>query len=104
MSRIAYTVSASFDDESVRDEFIAWLEDGHVDAVIKGGAHSATIVKYDPEEPGNPFAAEARYVFSTREMFDRYVEHYAPALREEGLQRFGPERGVRFCRSIGEIV
>ena len=28
----------------------------------------------------------------------------APGLRAEGLARFGPERGVRFERRVGEIV
>jgi len=104
MTRIAYTVHAEFDNESVRDEFVEWLEDGHVDAVIKGGAHSAMIVRFGPDNADASWGVEVRYIFSTREIFDRYQEHYAPALRADGLERFPPERGVRLSRTIGEIV
>lgn len=101
---IAYTVIASFEDEPTRDEFVAWLEDGHVDAVIAGGAHSAAIVRLDRDGPTDPILVEVRYLFSTRELLDRYLRQSAPALRADGLKRFPPERAVTFRRTIGEIV
>lgn len=104
MSRIAYTVRALCPDEAVAAAYVAWLEDGHIDEVIKGGAHSAMIVRLEPERPGGPARVEVRYVFSTREVFDRYIRECAPGLRAEGLKRFGPESGVVFERTIGEIV
>jgi len=100
-TRIAYTVIATLPDEKTANEYIAWLEDGHVDAVIEHGAHSALIVRIT--EPAKPIQVETRYVFSTRALFDRYVERYAPALREEGLEKFPPKRGVSFQRRVGEI-
>lgn len=105
MTRIAYTVIATFPDSRTRDQYIAWLEDGHVDQVIAGGAHSAMIVKLDQDPPGSgPIIAEVRYVFSTRELFDRYIREHAPALRADGLAKFPPERGIGFRRSVGEII
>lgn len=101
---IAYTVIATFPDRATRDEYIAWLEDGHVDQVIKGGAHSASIVKLDQTSATDPVRAEVRYFFSTRALYERYIEHHAPALRADGLRRFGPERGISFQRTVGEIV
>ncbi len=101
---IAYTVSAAFPDEALREEYIAWLEDGHVDAVIAGGAHSAAIVRLDRERPSEPIAVEVRYVFSTREVLEKYVEEFAPGLRAEGLKRFPAERGIVFRRAVGEIL
>jgi hypothetical protein len=45
-----------------------------------------------------------QYIFTTRELFDRYVSTFAPALRADGLKRFPPERGITFERLVGEIV
>lgn len=104
MSAIAYTVSATLPDDSVASRYIAWLEDGHLDAVIKAGAHSAMIVRMDKERTGDPPRVETRYIFATRASFDAYVKHHAPALRADGLKLFGPESGVRFSRSIGEVL
>lgn len=70
-------------------------------AVIRGGASSATIVRQ--QEP-DPLRIEVRYVFPSREAFDRYVREFAPALRAEGLALFGPDSGVEFVRSLGVIA
>ena len=109
MARIAYTVTATLPDDRVAREYIAWLEDGHVDAVISGGAHSGMIVRLDPPppqqgQPDAPIQVETRYVFATHELFNHYLEHVAPALRADGLRRFGPERGVKYYRRTGSII
>ena len=36
--------------------------------------------------------------------FDRYEADHAPALRTDGMARFGSIPGVLFERSVGEIV
>ena len=46
----------------------------------------------------------ARYVFPSREAFDRYVREVAPALRAEGLAKFGPQTGVLMERSVSEVA
>jgi hypothetical protein len=104
MKRIAYTVTATLPDEATAREYIAWLEGGHIDQVIEGGAHSAIIVRMDHDNAGDLPRIEVRYIFSTREVFDRYVREHAPRLRADGLKRFGPERRINFARSVGEIV
>lgn len=103
MTAIAYTVSASIPDEPTRRDYIAWLEDGHIDEVLKHGAHSAMIVRLDRDGDAEPFRVETRYIFATRALFDRYTQQHAPALREEGKRLFIP-RGVTFSRTIGEVV
>ncbi|HVZ93665.1 MAG TPA: DUF4286 family protein [Phycisphaerales bacterium] len=106
MSAVAYTVTAILPEETIAERYIAWLEDGHVDAVIAGGAHSATIVRLDrePSDPPGVERVEVRYIFPTRAVFEKYVEVYAPALRSEGIKLFGPDSGVRFERRTGTIV
>lgn len=109
MKRIAYTVCATLPDEETAGEFVAWLEGGHIQEVISGGAHSAMIVRMDHEgasqdQRGARPRIEVRYIFLTREAFDRYVLLHAPRLRAEGLRRFPTERGIAFSRSVGEIL
>lgn len=103
MARILYMVTATLPDEPTAQEYVAWLEDGHVDRVIDGGAHSGMIVRLEGA-PGERPRVETHYVFSTRELFDGYVRQHAPALRAEGLKKFPAERGIVFERRVGEIV
>lgn len=102
MGAIAYSVVATLPDQQTADEYVAWLEDGHVDKVVEGGAHSAMIVRM--VEPESPTQVEVRYIFANRQAFDRYVSLAAPGLRAEGLRKFPPERGVRFDRRLGEVI
>ncbi len=103
MTAIAYSVTATIPDAQTRHDYIAWLEDGHLDAVLSHGAHSAMIVRLDRDADTDPFRVETRYIFSTRARFDDYTKHHAPKLREEGVRLFIP-RGVTFSRTIGEVV
>ena len=93
MTSLAYIVSATLPSPAMRERYIAWL---------KTGALSGMIVQLD--EPADPIVVQTRYVFQSREDYDRYTTEYAPALRAEGLARFGPETGVRFSREIGIVV
>ncbi len=108
MSTTLYAVIATLPSEEVGREYIAWLEEGHVDQVIEGGAQSAMIVELEPDatEVLAPGAMQVmtQYVFSTRSAFDRYVERSAPKLRAEGLAKFGPERGIKMRRMVGRVA
>lgn len=103
MSAICYMVIATLPNKAIAEEYVAWLEDGHVDLVVEGGAHSAMIVRLESEPGGQP-RVMTQYVFATQEVFDHYVAVHAPALRADGVKRFPPERGVRMERMIGTVV
>lgn len=110
MARILYAVIATLPSEELAREYLAWLEDGHVDKVIEGGAHSAMIVRLvrraggvDDGLPPDARQVMTQYIFATRELFDRYEQVYAPPLREDGRNRFGASRGVSMSRMIGEV-
>lgn len=98
MERIAYTVTATLPDEGLAREYIAWLHEDHLARVLGAGARSAEVIRLDSAGPAR---VEVRYTFPGRAALDRYLERHAPGLRAEGLARFGPERGVRFDRTIG---
>jgi hypothetical protein len=102
MAAIVYTVAAILPDQGMAREYSKWLLEGHVDEVVKAGAHSAMVVRVT--DPDAPLRIEARYVFPNRETFEAYVQHHAPALRAEGLRRFPPARGIRFERQVGEVL
>ncbi len=107
MAKVYYAVTATLPTPELADAYIRWLEDGHIDAVLGCGAHSAMIVRLERSPgdglPDSAYRVMAQYLFSTRELFDHYVEHHAPALRAEGLRLFGSDRGVSFERRIGEV-
>ena len=103
MAKVCYCVIATLPDEAIVAEYIAWLRDGHVDQVIAGGAHSAMIVRLETDATESRPRIMTQYVFSTRQLFDQYVERHAPALRADGLVRFPPERGIAFVRLAGDI-
>ena len=102
MPAISYSVVATLPDEKTRSEYVEWLQSGHVDAVVRAGAHTGVILRV--EEPASPPQVETRYVFTTREDYERYIRDAAQALRAEGLRQFPPERGIRFERRVAVIV
>lgn len=99
---VSYTVTATLPSEEVASEYLAWLEGGHVEEVIRHGARSATIVRL--VDPAEPIRVETRYVFPTRALYEDYITRHAPTLRADGLRRFGPDRGVSMQRRVGWIV
>jgi len=94
-----YAVQAEFDDPAVADEWVAWLRDEHLDDVLAAGALDAEVVRWE----GESIHVSVRYLFADRRAFTRYEEEQAPRLRDEGLRRFPPERGIRYARAVGAV-
>jgi 8-oxo-dGTP pyrophosphatase MutT (NUDIX family) len=92
-----YTVGATFTEQAVADEWLAWLNGGHIAEVLAGGACDAEIVALE----GATIAYEVRYHFPSRHAFAVYERDHAPRLRAEGLRLFPPERGVTYRRGTG---
>ena len=100
MGRIHYSVVAVLPDVITHDRYLTWLREGHLQGVLDGGAVSAEILTLDASE----IRIQTSYCFSDRDAFDRYEREFAPALRADGLKRFGATPGVRFERSVGEEI
>lgn len=101
--QVAYTVIATLPTTELAAEYVDWLRGGHVQAVMVGGALSAQVLMHDPAQE-RPFRkVEARYVFDSRAALDRYIGEFAPALRAEGLARWGSVPGITFERTVGVI-
>lgn len=94
---LVYTVRIEAPSEALRREILAWLEDDHAGDVVRAGALDAEVTLLDDG------ALECRYRFASREAFEAYEAGPAAALRADGRARFGPERGVRMSRTLGEL-
>lgn len=97
MPTVVYSVFAALPDKPTLDRYLAWLTNGHVQAVIAGGASSAAVSRLEPLEANR---VRVDYRFPDRPTLDRYEQTAAPALRAEGLRLFPPESGVRFERQV----
>ena len=97
---ISYTVRCEFTDECVSQRWVAWIRDEHIQDVIGAGAMSGEIVRMD----GDAIVYEVRYRFADRAIFDSYIANHAPALRDEGLNRFPLGLGLSYTRTVGEVV
>ena len=100
-NKFVYTVTATFEDSGIADEWLAWLRGGHVAEVVRvSGALGAEIVRLDA--PPNGY--EVRYLLPSRAAFEAYERDHAPRLRAKGLKRFSAETGVRYHRTTGEVI
>jgi hypothetical protein len=103
MSEISYNVTCRVPGEGKAHEWLTWLQDEHINDVLKAGAISAEVIRFDDDgKPGILF--QIRYKFNNRDAIEEYMKNYAPRLREDGLKKFPPEEGFLYDRSIGEII
>ncbi|TVQ54585.1 MAG: DUF4286 family protein [Phycisphaerales bacterium] len=101
----SYTVTCTFTEAAVADEWIAWLNDEHLRDVCEAGALDAEVIRFEPDPAGEHqfIVCEVRYHFKDKASFAAYERDHAPRLREEGLKRFPPERGLQYARRTGEV-
>jgi hypothetical protein len=107
---ISYTVTCTFSDSSVAEEWIQWLRDEHLAEVCAAGAIDAEVVKFDgaresasSDGESKSVTCEVRYHFASQEEFARYERDHAPRLRARGLELFPPSRGLTYQRRLGEV-
>lgn len=104
MPDLVYSVCATLPGEALVQAYIAWLTEGHpshIEQVVQGGAIEGSA--WREVGAAGPPRVMARYVFPSREAFDRYVREVAPSLRADGLAKFGPQAGVVMVRSVSEV-
>lgn len=102
MRPICYIVCATLPGDDVAREYVEWLVNGHVQAVMAGGACEARVVRLDSE--AGTTRIESAYLFPDRASFETYLSDHAPELRAQGLARFGSTPGVAFERRVGTVL
>ena len=96
-----YSVTATFTDRATADEWLKWLNSGHIaECLAAGGALDAETVAVD----GPMLTYEVRYRYPSRHAFEIYERDHAPRLRAEGLRLFPAERGVAYSRRTGIAI
>jgi hypothetical protein len=85
--------------ESVEDLqlFLQWMREQHLHEVLA----TKLVARAWIEQPSERTLSMV-YVFKTRVLYDRYVEHYAPAIRERGLAQVPV--AVTYRRSVAQRV
>ena len=87
----------------IHDEWVKWMKEEHIPAVMKSGCfseHRFVRVLETDETEGPTYATQ--YYAPCREDDDRYIAQHANALRQDALDRWG-NHFIGF-RSLMQIV
>jgi len=85
---IIYNVTINI-DESVHDQWLAWMQTKHIQDVINTGCFtSARLVKVLVEEEMGGTTYSVQYFAPSKEALDDYRQNHAPLLQKEGLELF----------------
>lgn len=83
-------------DESIEQEWLKWMHDEHLDEVKGTGMFDRYqfLELIDPAEEGSKTYI-AQYFTDSESRYQQYIQEFAPALRQKGLDRFG-DRFIAF--------
>lgn len=90
-------------DWSIQEAWISWMKEIHMPEVMATGCfYECRLLRLlDTDETEGPTYA-AQYQAATKEEYNRYLETFAPGLREAGTRKWG-SRFMAF-RSVMELV
>jgi hypothetical protein len=90
-------------DFSIHDEWVAWMKDIHIPEVLKSGCfEKAQFVRLmDIDESEGPTYA-AQYYAISKAQYNRYIDMYAPKLREASMNKWG-NKFIAF-RTLMEVI
>ena len=102
---VLYTVTATFSDPAVAQEWEDWMRNGHMQALLDCGAERAELVRWtDSPEDGGAIHMTAHYRFPSADVLEKYLRDHAGELREDGLAKFPTSRGIAYARRIGNVL
>jgi hypothetical protein len=99
---LIYNVTVKI-DWAIHDTWVQWMLNKHMPDMIKTGCftHSKLLRLLETDENEGPTYA-AQYFADSKSDYDRYVENYSVAIRQEYADEWG-DRFVAF-RSLMQIV
>ena len=77
-------------DLSIEEEWLAWMQNEHMDEVIATGmfdSYSFLELMEPAEEDAKTYIAQ--YITDSERRYQQYIEEHAPALRQKGIEKFG---------------
>lgn len=86
---ILYVVELEM-DASLREEYLAWLND-HVREMLAlpGFVDAEILARLEPPPAGGRWVVCAHYRLRDRAALELYLAEHAPRMREAGVARFG---------------
>lgn len=98
---IIYNVTVNVDD-SIHDEWLKWSREIHIPEVLKTGMFGeCRLCKViSSEDTGTTYSFQ--YTCESKEMYEKYIREFAPALRETVSEKFG-DKFIAF-RTLLEVI
>lgn len=86
---IIYNVTLNI-DESIHEEWLKWMQEKHIKEVLNTKCFtSARLIKVLVEEEMGGITYSVQYFAPTKADLEKYRRDFAPALQQEGMQKFG---------------
>lgn len=88
---------------AIQDQWVQWMKEVHIPEVMATGCFTESrmlhLLENDDEE-GATYAVQ--YRVASKEQYEHYINTYAPALRQDALNRWG-DQFIAF-RTIMQVV
>ena len=99
---ILYNVTVKV-DHSIHAEWLIWMKQEHIPDVMGTGMfEEARFWKLTEVDEAEGMTYAVQYIAKNRELYERYLEIFAPEMRKKGTDRWG-DRFIAF-RTVMEQV
>ena len=99
---IIYNVNVKV-DKQIAGNWLQWLQQEHIPEIVGTGCFTHAVITrlLEVDESNGPTYA-IQYHAESKAQYNRYIETYAPDMRQKGLDKWG-DRFIAF-RSVMQIV
>ena len=99
---IVYNVTVKV-QHSIAEAFMKWMREEHIPEIINTGcfthANILEVLEVDDSE-GPTYAIQ--YHADSKAMYNRYIEKFAPAMRQDAIEKWGD--GFIAFRSVLQVI
>jgi hypothetical protein len=91
-------------DASIETEWLEWMRSEHLDEVVATGMFDkyALLQLLEPAEDDHRTYI-AQYYTDDESRYGQYIEQFAPALRQKGIDRFG-DQFIAFRSILKQLI
>ena len=99
---IIYNVTIKV-DSSIADEWLRWMTDVHIPAMVDTGCFSKpTVLKLLELDDSEGPTYAVQYKADSMQVYDQYIDTYSVKMRNDSFERWG-NKFIAF-RSVMEVV